>query len=70
MCMKKQTMKSDSASMLSTSTTSSIAQLKDMLHKQAAKASKSSPKAKPSPEQIAKENQIKAEARVAYFSLR
>jgi len=60
---------SDSASMLSNSTTSTLTSLKSLLHKRG-ETSKPKPRSKPSPEQLAKEKQIRGEARAAYFSLR
>lgn len=65
---EKPTMKSDSASVLSTSTTSTMTSLKALLHKRTDKPSK--PKPKPTADQLAKEKQIRAEATAAYFSLR
>lgn len=63
---EKPSMKSDSASVLSTSTTSTVSSLKALLHKRADKPSKP----RPTPEQLTKQKQIRAEANAAYFSMR
>ena len=68
MSSEKMTKNVDSASVRSTSTTSTLTSLKALLHKPTHKAPK--PKSKPSPEQLAKEDLTRSEARANYFALR
>ena len=65
----KSASKVETASMLSTSSASTITSLKSLLHKRSEKTTKSS-RPKPTPEQLAREKQTRAEATAAYFVLR
>lgn len=67
---EKTAMKSDAASTMSTSTTFTLSSLKLLLHKRADKPPKPKSKRVYSPEELAKEKQLRAEASAHYFAMR